>query len=306
VRSLLRLAGLAALLLLASCAQRTYVVFPPDRETPMPSNRCILDFSEIELRSSTVARLKKWKEDTIRAQSDCRGLQLKFHQPGERLKGDGFEAPDNYLVVGIGLDSRPERPPLTYPPIIRAIVEPRPHVVVVDPTPFVCPDDLRCVPPDQVCTRPRCPIVVRVVGRLVVPPPQLAFEIPEPPAKTDDPIAGTPKTGDQPDNTDDPDEDDPEQDGKKARQPDGPAGIEQALPPALIGGGLVYALALLKMLPFAGGAGAAPFRPGPPRPSSGGQDVQEPGPAGPAGNGDSRPRDPRVRLGKAGFAEEPR
>lgn len=299
MRAALRLAGLAVLLLLVSCAQRTYVVFPPDRATPPPPNSCILDFSDIGLRSWTVARLRQWADDAA-AKADCGGLRLAFHRPGDRMKGRGFDAPDDYLVVGIGLDSAPERPALKYPPIIRVIVEPPPPGTITDARPWVCPDHLRCVPPHQVCTAWRCPRVTRMIGRLVIPPAELSFAIPESPTPTPDPPGGPPDTpGDPPD-----DKDDPGKDPEKPRQPGGPRTIEEALPPALIGGGLVYALALLKMLPFAGG-GPAPFRPGPGQ-SWGGQETPPPAPFAPASGGTAEPSDPRVRLGERGFLDERR
>lgn len=295
MRALLALVGLAGLMLLAGCAQRTYVVFPPDRAAPRPVNSCVLDFSEIQLRRWTVAQIEKWKTATG-GETNCGGLELVYHRPGERLKGDGFRPPDDYVVVGIGLDSRPERPALEYPPIIRAIVEPPP----IDPPPiaWVCPDGLRCVPPDQGCTRLRCPRIHRVIGRLVIPLPDLSFEVPEPPPRPPEP------DDDPPDEPRDPPigDDDSDKDKKAPRQPGEPGTLEEALPPALVGGGLVYALALMKMLPFVGSASSGPFRSGP-GPSWGSEDVRAPGPAAPSGGENARPRDPRVRVSKAGFED---
>ena len=108
--------GAAALLTASGCAQRTYVVFPPERPELAPQASCIVDLRGLEIGKSTVRQVKAWRELIKREQSECKELRLAFQPRAgkfERLE-------DHFIVVQLALDSDPERPALKDGPIVRA------------------------------------------------------------------------------------------------------------------------------------------------------------------------------------------
>ncbi|HEX8623493.1 MAG TPA: hypothetical protein VF782_00290 [Allosphingosinicella sp.] len=253
-----RAAALCALGLILSpgCAQRTYVVFPPERPDLQPRATCIVDLRGLEIGKSTVSEVRAWHETTKRRQPECRELRLAF-RPRAAVEREDERPADHFIVVQLALDSDPERPALKDGPIVRAhFCNPGPNAA-----------------------NPCVERITEVVEKIVDLPPEVIFipgpettrtitrwrtretpPIPLPPLPPPCTPASSPPcpNGDDDDGKDDDGKDDPDDaDGKgpaSGRESDGQGGngLSENVAPALVGGAIVYALAFFNMLPFAG------------------------------------------------------
>lgn len=284
----LRLACALLLLLAGGCAHRAYYVFGPegersegsgpietdDPDPPPNMTVCQVDFRGVVLGEWTADQLRTWHWNTTR-QRPCDDLELRFHRPGTSLTGGGITPAGTDILRQIAIDSNPERPHLTDAAVIRAVVSPRP---AGGPGPDEG-DDGKKTGGGSGGTEPTDPAPAE-------PEPVAGGDVDQPPPAPPAPSSGT--AGE------------PRATGEKEST------FNEMVGPALVGGGLVYALAFFQLLPL-GGAAASP-RPRPGRPAV---DVQQPSEGGAAASAGAAEepelrRDPRVRVRAAGFGEGPR
>ncbi len=274
----LRFSGFALLLLLSACAHRAYYVFGPDTSTPpdvvtVTKDACRLDFRGLTLGRSTVADMRK-RYFEILEQPPCKEVKLRFHRPGSPLVGAQFSPDAADVIMQIVIDSDPERPRLTDAAVIRAVAVP----VVKSPS---CsgggPPPCETKPPTDTSTSSLVYVETSIetfIERLV--PVEIIGHEPVPPPLPPETVI--------------------------KRETVEKRYFERIVGPAVLGGGIIYALAYFQMLPFAA-AGALRPRSGATRPQWSLEDPEAPPPplAAADPNAPGLLRDPRVRVHARGF-----